>query len=207
MEDVDQRTMDIVSGFCGTILRSLPSDIMRVLILYYFVGEEFDPNNCPKYHLSNNNKIAQKCDTGWTNAYLTKIVSYGVHRWKFKLVYDDVNLPLSMGVFKTKRALKQGTKNRAEDWDTKDGYIVIVSYQRRSAKGMKIGESYGKRKSKSGDIIEMILDLNKHTLSYMVNEEDWGTAFDNIEQTSYRAVVAAGYWWDKFELLSYQQCE
>lgn len=203
--DVDQKTKDTVSGFIRKIKNLFPSDIARLCLLYYFVEEQFDPDNCPKYQLSNNNKTVAKCGSGSRNAYLTKIVNTGVHRWRFKLEYEDLNLPLSIGIFKTKTkgGLKQGYNNTAENFSKKNGYAVVVSYQRR-ARNKGIGKAYGKRQSKSGDIYEMILDFNKRTLSFNVNDEFWGIAFDKIEQTSYRAVVCAGYWWDKFHLLSYQ---
>ena len=52
----------------------------------------------------------------------------------------------------------------------------------------------------------MILDLNKLELRYIVNEKDYGVAFDKsqLEQTSYRAVVSAFTYGSTVKLLSYE---
>ena len=50
------------------------------------------------------------------------------------------------------------------------------------------GRDYGE-KCKDGDIIKMTLNMNELTLSYQVNDKDLGNAYENIENTAYRAAV------------------
>ena len=51
-------------------------------------------------------------------------------------------------------------------------------------------DKYGQNHNfKGGDIIDMILDLDKLQLSYKVNDTDLGVAFSKIEPTSYRACI------------------
>ena len=47
-------------------------------------------------------------------------------------------------------------------------------------------KKYG-NECKINDIITMILDLNNLTLSYKINDKDYGIAFADIENTEYRA--------------------
>ena len=56
------------------------------------------------------------------------------------------------------------------------------------------------------DVIEMILDLNKLELKYMVNEIDFGVFFDKsmLEQTSYRAMVSVWGVGSVIKLLCYE---
>ena len=42
---------------------------------------------------------------------------------------------------------------------------------------------------KSGDILEIILDLNQGTIQFIVNDKDCGIAFRNIKKTSYRLAI------------------
>ena len=63
---------------------------------------------------------------------------------------------------------------------------------------------YGERKCLSGDVIDMILDLEKLELSYIVNGKNFGVAFTEIEKTEYRAVVSANVVDDAIEFVSYQ---
>ena len=65
------------------------------------------------------------------------------------------------------------------------------------------GSKYGVR-CKNGDIIEMILNLNTLCLSYKINEKNYGTAFKNIENTSYRAAITFFVNGEKVTLISYK---
>ena len=51
----------------------------------------------------------------------------------------------------------------------------------------------------------MILDLNKYTLSYKCNDKDYGIAFQDIEQTTYRAAVGFYHQQDSIEFISYSR--
>ena len=53
----------------------------------------------------------------------------------------------------------------------------------------------------------MTLDLNQNILSYSVNGESWGIAYQSIEPTMYQAVVSANDKHDSIQLLSYQNLE
>ena len=66
---------------------------------------------------------------------------------------------------------------------------------------------YTERQFEDGDIIEMILDLNKKQLSFTCNAEDYGVAFDNIEDTSYRGCVSFYDCDYSIELLEYTQVD
>ena len=57
---------------------------------------------------------------------------------------------------------------------------------------------------KTGDVIDMILDLNTYTLSYKCNEQDLGVAFKNIEETTYRAAVGYFHGKDAIKFISYK---
>ena len=54
----------------------------------------------------------------------------------------------------------------------------------------------------TGDILEMILDLNEKTLRYILNGKDCGIAFNDIDDGSYRlAVTCWGGTGAEFEFL------
>ena len=66
------------------------------------------------------------------------------------------------------------------------------------------GKRYGER-FEVNDIIEMRLDCNKWTLSYKINDKDFGKAFD-IEPNEYRAAITLTDGLGcLFELISYQK--
>ena len=58
-------------------------------------------------------------------------------------------------------------------------------------------------KIKDGDIIEMILNLIDLTLSYKINNTDYGKAYD-VDKTSYKVAATLCAKNTKWTLLSYQ---
>ena len=131
--------------------------------------------------------------------YCIKRVSSGKHKWKFR--YDQVteyewNL---IGVGKTRTSLPTGNPWMGHGGDY--GY-AFAGPQSVTAepKWMLYGTC-----CQSGDIVEMILDLDERTVSYAINDKDYGIADHDIEQTEYRAGVTLYKNDDKITLLSYER--
>ena len=51
----------------------------------------------------------------------------------------------------------------------------------------------------------MILDLDKQELRYIRNGEDYGIAFENVEDTEYVAAIDMYGGEDSIQIISYQQ--
>ena len=69
------------------------------------------------------------------------------------------------------------------------------------------GENYGIKCNK-GDIIEMNLDMNERTLTYKINDDDYGVAFHIDGYCKYCAAISLGKHRDvrpRFVILSCQQ--
>ena len=61
---------------------------------------------------------------------------------------------------------------------------------------------YGK-KCKTGDIVDMYLDLYKLTISYSINNINYGVAYKNIDKCGYRAGVCMYKIEDALQLVEY----
>ena len=86
----------------------------------------------------------------------------------------------------------------------KDGYAYIMNYGKLADRENfgSYGSDYGAICA-DGDIIEMILDMNKMTLSYKVNDKEYGVAFHNIDNTKYKAGLTMCHKTSKYEFISY----
>ena len=74
--------------------------------------------------------------------------------------------------------------------------ILVMDLQQTESKTLLIINMQEVEEIKTGDIIDMILDLNKLQINtFVLNDEDQGIAFGNIEKTSYKAAV--DIWHDK----------
>ena len=105
----------------------------------------------------------------------------GIHAWKFR--QNAVNWNDSIGISKI------SSLNLVGDLDKDGQYCFMLSgHLLESHKELTYGDAYGEA-YKTNSIIEMILDCNNKSLRWIINNKDYGKAFD-IEDGSYRAVVS-----------------
>ena len=214
--DIDQQTKDCVLGYIHRVEKLLPTDdiiyfvipplIIHWIILYYHIQEEFDVNcyEMKKYELNENNTvIKQKELFALGSAYMKKIAKSGIHRWKFKMINCAGMGYVTIGVWKNnhKPCINASTFEKSVAGKSY-GWIA-------NAKVATDGDDddrhrYGSREACSGDVIEMILNLNKREIRYCVNGEDFGVAFSDIEATQYKAVVSTNGATQSVEFISYK---
>ena len=232
LEDVKKigtTTKNLVMGFLRNYNHSsyeIPDLIYYWCLLYFFIFECFDEKNCGKgYTLSQNGTIITKTSesrrTNMSSAYLSKIAKSGRHEWKFRVnKFLTTGWHTTIGVWKSNRNkyLKSSINeakctglvygwsinakiltpiDKSADTRSTDFYSRYVSPQDIEEKW------YGPRKCKTGDFVTMILDLEKRTLSFILNGKDCGVAFKRITHCEYQAVVSINGEGDSLELISY----
>ena len=141
-----------------------------------------------------NGKVTQTNNLGGSS-HCTKIIESGIFKWKFKI--DECNNgAFILGIWKCKN--KAITPPLAT-WFTRDVNSSVGNhfdagygfYSKNSCLTDEAGQACGKEYAitpPNGAIIEMILDLNQLTLSYVIDDTDFGKAFD-VEKIKYRAAV------------------
>ena len=203
---IDTKTKDLVSGYAKQSQLDLPSDnvyftiptlVIYWILLYYYPSDKFYKYQ-KNYALSSNELIIKKREFGDGSAYLSKIVNQGVHRWIFRI--NKVNRSgssMTIAIWKTKyienidRCLYDAANGKSYGWMITGLYLTSAG-------------RYGIDKPKDGDIIEMIIDLNKRTLRYFCNGIDLGDAYQDIDKTTYRAAISMYNRDDCIELIAYQ---
>lgn len=80
---------------------------------------------------------------------------------------------------------------------------MVGKHHQTATRGKKVDHKYGERKHRSGDIVEMILDLGKWKLSYTLNSKDQGICYDHIEKSKYKGMVCIWRHKDSVKLLLY----
>eukprot|EP01084_Bolivina_argentea_P010844 20237_1 len=207
----DDSTKDTVNGyirnvqkeiFCSNKYNDNPYYIIPELAIYLCLlfynennKESFDPHIDGKiYKYFENNKRVMRypfngLDDEEETLYLSKIARRGIHRWLFKLIeYDSRKFALIIGIWKTKFEMKSENEiyvptDKFYGLDIQDGSRVgNVSVWRKP-------KLYLKKEFVKGDEIMMELDLNKLQLRYKINDDYFFTAFNNIEQTEYKAAL------------------
>ena len=215
VKGVKQESKDIVFGFVRRVQETMPDDnvyyiiptlIIHWCILYFHEQETFDPDNCCQYFkLSMDNTLVTnkwKCRGG--SAYLSeRVKEKGIHKWRFQ-VFPLSKWTMTIGVWKTKYPINTGSTYFIFTGDTKS-YGWIITTKKITAGDDISKKMYGKEKCVKGDIIDMILDLDKKELRYIRNGEDYGVAFENIEDTEYIAAIDMYGGEDSIQIMSYQQ--
>ena len=212
VKNIDQHKKDIVFGYVKRVQKLFPNEnayyiipslVCYLILLHYAPMEYFDPDLCnTKFILSNNNTIAEQRGKHEQVALLHNVVKSGIHKWTFKLIqFGGPRFVSLLGVFKAKYTPVLTVQFFYPCYNDKVYAYDICSG--RKLNHMRIMR-YGIR-CKQGDVVVMILDLNKLELKYKVNDIDYGVAYKDVEQTSYRAGISGYGAYPTYQLLSYNR--
>ena len=201
-------------------------DVINILCLeyYHMTRDRFDPHFFKNLEITEENTQIATLDGdtyGDGAALLSNVVSTGSHLWKFKVLeHDKGNDMIYIGIFKNKYmqdAAEKGDKvvqrfvhavyyvDRVDDQKTSYAVNFCMRQLRGNVDESKKNAIYCDEAEK-GDIIGMNLDLNKHELSFSINDKSYGKADFEIEKTEYRAAVClyAGQNGTGLKLMSYE---
>ena len=135
------------------------------------------------------------------------VVEDGVFLWRIKILeitthdYDDGPF---VGIIED----DSENLNKVQDSDVweNDGY-QLCGYTGNLCSNKLMSntktQNYCCKWNKEGDILEISLDLSKQTISFKVNDKDYGVGFKNIKKTKYRLALTSemGQQGSKFTLL------
>ena len=218
LEDVkfaDILTKDTVFGFIRQVQSILPDDnvyytiptlVTHWILLYFFIKESFDPEaHSKKLELSKDNFIVTVKETGDNyeaiTAYLRNVIKSGTHQWTFKIIHCEATYTIVIGIWDNKHGLDSEHAIYSIDSCEKSyGWCVSGGWLSRNEEY----EDYGPDKCQTGDIVDMIVDLDKLELKYRLNGKDYGVA-NQIGKGEYKAVISLYFKQDALELMSYQK--
>ena len=193
---VDFKIFSNKASFYGQI----PNIINGVCFVYYHVSKDrFDPKlHGPALSLNEECDVVtydKKTDAFYYEnvAFLSNIVNDGIHEWRFK-IENQFGL-MYIGIWKTKYDEKKAIDCIMRHHG-KYGNEASYSLNLRHGKlrGDLKASEYGNSdkyctKCRTGDTLDVILDLKKYELSFCVNDIDQGKAFNVEQNMSYRAGV------------------
>ena len=207
LQQIPQRNKDLAFGFVKesekTNKSSVPEMIKYLCLIYLNQNKDkFDHNSSHKDILIEGSSIKKNGITGESSCLLTNIVTTGIHIWTFK-----VNEFCKADMIGIRKNDLNSEKQNLDRWVCDDNERIRLGgygcFGWGEIRGKKhYFKSYGESWN-VGDIIEMRVDLNDLSLSYRVNNNDNGKAFD-IEPGKYRAGVTLYGSCSSYCLISYQ---
>ena len=188
-------------------IRNIPHEINNIIYLYLKICDKWSRKYSSNYIKINECNTLINVEGNVTHtAFGEMVVSEGVFVWRIQilaLVHDGSYLEAPfIGII-------EDDEGKLEFYRDSDiwgycGYqlcagdtgqlFCYMDYKQGTPKHIET-EDYRCEWKEDGDILEMTLDLNKRTLSFKVNDKDFGVAYSNIKQTSYRLALSM----EKFE--------
>ena len=193
---IQQNHKDIVFGYIRGAQQLLPSNnpyynistlVSHTILLFYVINEYFF-----KYgrhvEVTDDRLTIKHIMGGYDTIYGSQRIESNesaIHKWRVKIITCcSVNLYVGIDSSECKWI------NKPVMWQTKS-----INYSFK-ANGWKycsdVFKSYSSVRIKDGDVIEMILDLSKSHLKFIINDtDDLGVAYNVIKnnQTKYRLTI------------------
>eukprot|EP01084_Bolivina_argentea_P213155 362119_1 len=183
---------DLVVGYYRSNYNEyISNDIKQLSMMFLWILEEFDDktktrfvkikglnNNIFRYIGNENTYPLYGTVFGRHIISKSKQLANNYYHWRFKIVSRSITASVKenfiVGLIKESLS---------------DSLVFVGSHA--SVKQNDNLSDYGKKFNKKGDILDMYLDLNKGQLSFIINNNDCGVAFDNINTNiNYRMTVS-----------------
>ena len=200
LDNIDVERQMVVSGYIHEYesmnKQNIPKEIILICILFYGYGvDEWDVDQISIGMQLSDRKLT-KVKRGVlyaSSSYCKRIIECGTFLWRFKIddcsngVGWDDGGKFMIGIWK----VNGDEEPQTDTYFTRDGdgygFDPVGGVISNDAGYTSADQKYGV-KCKNGTIVEMLLDMNELTLSYKINDKDYGKAFD-VEKCKYRAAV------------------
>ena len=207
--NIDDNTRNLLKGYIRSTEKSMdkmiPDEIMFIILSFYYLNEFFKDvcSECSLTENKTNIKVIAGCNK---NAYgyihIDSMNDNGVsHHWKFRLGSMEIDGETSIGIVQCDVMKFHGlymAEGRGYGY-CGEGY-KMVPLQDDADYDMIIE----KARFKPDDIVEMVLNLKKRSLLFMINNEE-SVSIDNIkvgENIKYKMAVFLGCCGDWIQLMT-----
>ena len=130
----------------------------------------------------------------------TIICDKGEYKWKFKLNKVGNSPDILIGVWR----FQQDGVPPTDQYFTKgkeQGYAYYLQGYNTNTNEGDCGKKYA-TDGKTGDTVEMTLDLDNSTLRFKLNDIDYGAAYKNIKPAKYKMAVWLYYEKDSVHIVA-----
>eukprot|EP01084_Bolivina_argentea_P305914 528517_1 len=206
-----QQRKDVVTGYVRNYShKNIPYPLIQICMAYYLLYDKWDNK------LKGDNveirgiydEIAETKSTVYQSVFGHNIISDGQHYWKLEVLQfgqtsHHLTWRLMIGICNDNVCAK--VKNDYFTSAQNMSYAFVgnnYSVSHLATTGISCG-FYGSTLCKSGDIIEMFVDMDIGTMKYIINSKDHGKAFDINKDEKYKLAVTISNG-SAFKILSYK---
>ena len=197
LEEIPQRNKDLAFGYikeCELKNKSvIPKMIKYLCLIYLNINKDrFHPNYIHKNVKVTGNTVTTKI-YGYVNAYLENIITKGIHIWRFR-INNNIDIGNRLDAIGIGKVTPLSPRLKAD--------LLEEFFEDDMSDSGSICTNPAMDKCKIGDILSMMVDCTKWTLSYKVNDEKYIKSRD-IQPGKYRAGITLTAR-SSYSLMSYQ---
>ena len=173
----------------------IPDDINKICFEYWLITvcDEWDKHYLSSEHveIDESGATVKSIKAGVVSIYGCRTVDKGVYSWQIKLMMNVAATSrwFCMGVIQDKHGILERFK---QSYMYVEHHGCCLHNDGRFYRGSaSFGKDYMDRfKVEEEIIILMTLDMDNHTLSYKVNDKDYGIVTDQLGKDRYRLVIS-----------------
>lgn len=199
--DIEERCTLAVDGYirrAQSLVESIVPALVNFTVLLFLVHDRFDETMIgPLLELDTSKQTVTHHGGEMRrdhpqSAFLCHVVDRGQYTWRFEWLKLNYALYWSstLGIWKCAKGFTPSLDN-IFTIGSQVGYGFAANagtlVSPVTGKGADGGVKYGRRCS-DRDVVEMVIDLDRLQLSYLINGKDYGKAY-SIEKTAYRAAI------------------
>ena len=209
LKGVDRETNHLVYGYCREAHRLFVDDspyfsvqplVVQTVMAHFWIPHRWEEqfvDTFLKRCVIDGALVKRDCAEGDANraeqitVFVDTVMRAGhICRFKFKVnrigEREEDFFDLAIGIINNDKVLDVSQRQELIDgFYVSDGFGFIAS---KALWSTNPTSQYGKI-CEDGDIVEMIVDLKKHTLRYEINGKDYGVMHKDIIPCNYRAAV------------------
>eukprot|EP01084_Bolivina_argentea_P049167 90464_1 len=199
LKRINQTTEDIVYGYIHESEKTfklwspIPTPMIQIVLLFYYLYDKWDAM-CKgrSIVIHGESNIIENINSDWQSIFGENICEEPYsYSWSLKIVGGCYSVH---GCWENLVGIHVNDGDEMTDayfTASKTGYAFIGSQASLTQYGYwKTVNEYGQKFEKIGDTMRVYLDLKKHTLSYCINGQFYGTAFDVKPNTEYKFAVS-----------------
>ena len=169
----------------------IPMDINTVCFKYWLITvcDEWDKRLSSDKVEYNQQLITTIRPNAWKLVYGCLGIDKGLHTWQIKII-SDIRF-LAIGVIEDNENVLTAY-NHNHRFVIKHGCCLEVKsgmFYHRTISSLNAKSYSISSKASQGDIFTMTLDMDNHTLSYKINDKDYGIATNTLDKSKYRLAV------------------
>ena len=208
---INGRTINIINGYIRKnqalfprhiTFYTIPFLVNQICAIFYFIPNDKWNTSFIDERFEFHGDTVKILDKGYNHIYLTNIVEFGTHHWKFKLSrYHPVHFSYRIGIFKVK-------EGQQKYFDQVVGQINTVYAMNLERCSINIHdhtdewEQHETMKAKQGDIVDMYLNLETLQLQFVLNGEKCHDSI-TVDKCKYVGVAHMYETGDCIQLLTY----